>query len=156
MQVVRVYSQRLKPYPPASAISCSPLLPLFRSFIMSKGRGKVAPIRPAQSRQSNSKPFMRYYYNVYDGFIDAPCSGQIIMVLMCSFQKPEFNQPQHYFKMLRSIKQPDELPLDEDVMEQRLKSWTHISDENRAKFKRVIEVRAFKHNGYHLLSVAML
>jgi len=99
---------------------------------------------------------MRYYYNVYDGFIDAPCSGQIIFVLMCSFQKPEFNQPQHYFKMLRSIKQPDELPLDEDVMEQRLKNWIHISDKNKAIFKRMIEVRAFKHSGYNLLYVAML
>ena len=48
----------------------------------------------------------------------------------------------HYFKMLSSIQQPDELPLDEDVMEQRLKNWTHISDENQALFKRIIAVRA--------------
>ena len=88
---------------------------------------------------------MRYLallYRVYDGFVDAPCSGQIIFVLMCSFQKPEPNQPKHYFKMLSSIKQPDNLPLDEDVMEQRLKNWTHISDENQALFKRIIAVRA--------------
>jgi hypothetical protein len=62
---------------------------------------------------------------------------------MCSFQKSEFNQPQHYFKVPRSIKQPDELLLDEDVMEQRLKKWTHISDENRALYKRLIAVRVF-------------
>ena len=62
---------------------------------------------------------------------------------MCSFQKPEYNQPQHYFKMLRSIKQADELLLDEDVMEQRLKKWTRISDENRALYKRLIAVRVF-------------
>ena len=62
---------------------------------------------------------------------------------MCSFQKPEFNQPQHYFKMPSSFKQPDELPLDSDVMEQRLKNWTHISDENRALYKTMIAVRAF-------------
>jgi len=67
--------------------------------------------------------------------------GQIVFVLMCSFQKAEFNQPKHYFKMLRSIKQPDELLLDEDVMEQRLKKWTHISDENRALYKRIIAER---------------
>ena len=62
---------------------------------------------------------------------------------MCSFQKSEFNQPQHYLKIPCSIKQPDELLLDEDVMEQRLKKWTHISDENRALYKRVIAVRVF-------------
>jgi acyl-CoA thioesterase len=60
---------------------------------------------------------------------------------VCSFQKPEFNQPQHYFKIPCSIKQPDELPLDEDVMERRLRNWTHISDENRALFERIIAVR---------------
>lgn len=86
---------------------------------------------------------MRYPYNVYDGFIDAPCRGQMIFTLMCSFQKPELNQPQHYFKMLRSIKQPDDLPLDEDVMELRLKAWTHLSEANRVLFKRIIAVRAF-------------
>ena len=62
---------------------------------------------------------------------------------MCSFQKPEFNQPKHHFKMPRSIKQADELLLDEDIMEHRLKKWTHISDENRALYKRLIAVRVF-------------
>jgi len=62
---------------------------------------------------------------------------------MCSFQKPEFNQPQHYFKLHRSIKQPDELLLDEDVMEQKLKKWTHINDEDRALYKLNIAVRVF-------------
>jgi acyl-CoA thioesterase len=76
-------------------------------------------------------------------FINSPCSGQIVFVLVCSFQKPEFNQPQHYFKILRAIKQPDELLLDEEVMEQRLKKSTQMSDENRAFLMRLIAVRAF-------------
>ena len=62
-QVVRVCSQRSISYPPSSAISCSLPLPPFQFFIMSKGCARDVPIRPAQSRQSNSRAFTM---NTYD------------------------------------------------------------------------------------------
>lgn len=63
MQVVRVCGQRSISYPPSSAISCFPPLPPFQLFIMSKGCVRDVPIRPAQSRQSNSRTFTM---NTYD------------------------------------------------------------------------------------------
>jgi len=96
---------------------------------------------------SPAVPILYYVERVREGrtyttrSVKAKQQGRIVFVLMCSFQKPEFNQPQHYFKMLHSIKQADELLLDEDVMEQKLKKWTRISDENRALYKRLIEER---------------
>jgi len=97
---------------------------------------------------SPAVPILYYVDRVREGrtyttrSIKAKQQGRTIFVLVCSFQKPESNQPQHYFKMLSSVKQPDELLLDEDVMGQRLKKyWTDMSDEDRVLFQRMIEDR---------------